>query len=294
MHIGTWREVVGFAIIQFRPRITRCQLKRIEANENGLDRNGRSLWEPYFARIVSLYRGWRQEKSRKRHVHPPWTDTWPRCTCLHPVHPAIFAIIVQRGPSTDSRDRYRVRWGEFSLSFKYTCPPRDRRITKLHQSLYSINNINNNNQFFFTSFHTFAPRALSRSWISVHVKLEFRFLAGEAEGTGSLDSSSVGGIPSIQAVSCLRKRPPMRSYLPRNTSYPPANKVWQRVKPTAPGGRGVYLSHTRPRIPCSLLLLRKGARWNAMGHICHATPTSSSLQTVPEIESKQGPWGTFL
>lgn len=70
-------------------------------------RNGRSLWEPYFARIVSLYRGWREEKSRKRHVHPPWTDTWPRCTCLRPAHPAIFAIIVivQRGSSNDSRDR---------------------------------------------------------------------------------------------------------------------------------------------------------------------------------------------
>lgn len=40
-------------------------------------------------------------------------------------------------------ERYRVRWGEFSLSFKYTCPPRDRRITKLHQSLYSVNAIIN-------------------------------------------------------------------------------------------------------------------------------------------------------
>ena len=127
----------------------------------------------------------------------------------------------------------------------------------------------------------------------VHVKLEFWFLAGEGNRFPWLILGRRHPFHP-QAVSCLRKRPPMRSHLPRNTSYPPANKVWQRVKPIAPRGRGVYLSHTRPRIPCSLLLLRKGARWNAMGHICHATPTSSSLQTAPEIESKQGPWGTFL
>lgn len=50
----------------------------------------------------------------------PTRDPAARAFIL-PLHPAIFAIIVQRGPSTDSRDRYRVRWGEFSLSFKYTC-----------------------------------------------------------------------------------------------------------------------------------------------------------------------------
>ena len=89
------------------------------------------------------------------------------------------------------------------------------------------------------------------------------------------------------AVSYLRKtRTVMRLQLPRNTSYPLANKVWQSVKPT-PHGNTVYTFPTRDHgFPRSLLLLRRAHNEHNRPHMPRDTLLSANcpwnrIQTRP-------------
>lgn len=120
MHIGTWREVVGFGIIQFRPRITRCQLKRIEANENGEMKDPSEnrispVLFPFIAADVKKNHGndtyIRHERTRDPGARAfvlrirPFSRSSLSCS---EDHPTIREI-------DDSMLRYRVRWGEREL-----------------------------------------------------------------------------------------------------------------------------------------------------------------------------------
>lgn len=93
-HVGTWREVAGFAVIQFRPRSSRVNAARKESGQMRTEEWKRDPSAKDISWVLCLHLSRRNVAWRRiaetSAVHPLSRDTRPRCTCFRATDPVIF------------------------------------------------------------------------------------------------------------------------------------------------------------------------------------------------------------